>query len=484
MEVIFLFPHQLSLEHPILENNHLIYLIESKRHFTDYSFHKQKLVLHRASMQAFADALREKGKRVSIVEFHAYEHLEELMKKKKAKVIHYIDTVDHKLEQEIKTVAKKQQVHLKRYQSNNFFLEEQEVKKTLENQDHYYQYEFYKAQRKRFSILMDGNEPKGGKWSYDKNNRKKLPKDIDIPKPWFPKESEEVKEAKKYVEKYFGKNPGSITSFTYPINRKQALKALRDFLENRLYHFGTYQDAMDMEKSYVFHSVLSSSINIGLLSPQEVVSKVIDYGSKHKIALHTIEGFVRQILGWREFIRGVYLLEGEQQKKENFFKHERKLSKAFWTASTDILPVDNVIKKSLETAYAHHIERLMIMSNFMLLCELHPKGVYSWFMEMYIDAYDWVMVPNVYGMGQYADKGSMITKPYISSSNYLRKMGHFEHGKWETIWDSLYWRFIHKHITVFKDNPRLALMASHLEKMDKDKRKKYLSTANTFLKKL
>ena len=195
----------------------------------------------------------------------------------------------------------------------------------------------------------------------------------------------------------------------------------------------------------------------------------------NKIPLTSLEGFVRQIIGWREFVRAVYLLKGSQQRSTNFWGHTRKLPESFYTATTGVEPVDTTIRRLQKHAYTHHIERLMVLGNFMLLCEIDPDEVYRWFMEMFIDAYDWVMVPNIYGMNQYADGGLMTTKPYISSSKYILRMSDYEKGSWCDVWNSLYWRFINKHRDVFRKNPRMSFMVSAFDRMPDEKRNTHLS---------
>jgi deoxyribodipyrimidine photolyase-related protein len=222
-------------------------------------------------------------------------------------------------------------------------------------------------------------------------------------------------------------------------------------------------------------------LNIGLINPQQIVKQTIAFSTKRNIPLNTLEGFIRQIIGWREFIRIVYEREGNKQRTTNFYNFKRKIPKSFWNGTTGIVPIDITIKKVLTTGYCHHIERLMVLGNFMLLCEFDPDEVYRWFMEMFIDAYDWVMVPNVYGMTQFADGGLMTTKPYISGSNYLMKMSDYEKGPWQEIWDGLFWRFMHEHRTFFLSNPRLGMLVHSFDKMDPVKQALHLNNASKFL---
>lgn len=259
---------------------------------------------------------------------------------------------------------------------------------------------------------------------------------------------------------------------------------LDDFLKHRFQKYGVYQDAILRQDSFLFHSLLTPALNIGLLTPKEVVDRALKAADKNKVPLNSLEGFIRQVVGWREFIRGVYVHAGRKQRTVNYWKHTRKIPETFWTGETGIEPVDVVIRRVLKTAYAHHIERLMILGNFMLLCEFDPDEVYRWFMELFIDAYDWVMVPNVYGMSQFADGGVMATKPYISSSNYVLKMSNFKKGPWCEIWDGLFWRFVDKHKKFFAANPRLNMMNRQLAKMKEEKKVRLFKAAEQYLESL
>jgi deoxyribodipyrimidine photolyase-related protein len=320
----------------------------------------------------------------------------------------------------------------------------------FEKKKSYFQHYFYIDQRKKFNILLEDGKPVGGKWSLDSENRKSLPKNLEVPKLNTLKSNLDIiSKSQEYVNKNFGDNPGENNNFYLPVTHKEAKNWLDDFLADKLLYFGDYQDAIVRNESFLFHSLLSPLINSGLLTPDYVIKVTLDFVENNSVPLNSVEGFIRQIIGWREFIRGVYLLEGVQQRNSNFWNNKREIPKSFYNGTTGIDPIDDTIRKLLKTGYNHHIERLMILGNFMLLCEIHPTEVYNWFMEMYIDAYDWVMVPNVYGMSQFADGGLMSTKPYISSSNYVKKMSDYKSGSWTKIWDALFWNFISKHHKYF-----------------------------------
>jgi deoxyribodipyrimidine photolyase-related protein len=355
----------------------------------------------------------------------------------------------------------------------------------FKDKKHYHQTDFYIAQRKQRNLLMEAyGKPLGGKWTYDAENRERFPKGETIPKLPAPSRNNFVSEAMLYVDRFFPNGYGDTSNFIYPVTRKDALKWLDRFLDERFAKFGIYEDAMVSKEHFLYHSVLTPMLNIGLLNPGEIVEAALQKSSNAEMPLNALEGFIRQIVGWREFIRIVYAREGSKQRTKNYWGFTRKIPPQFWTGETGIEPVDTVIKKLLKTSYNHHIERLMVMSNFFLLCEFDPDEVYRWFMEMYIDAYDWVMVPNVYGMTQFADGGLMTTKPYISGSNYLMKMGDWPKGDWQQVWDGLFWRFMHVHRDFFLQNPRLGMLVKTFDKMNEEKRKAHLENAGRFLEQL
>ena len=493
-EVTLIFPHQLFREHPALNKDRKVFLIEDPLFFGDVryplNFHKKKLIFHRDSMKAYEDYLTKQGYDVVYLQYSSFKedrrsnYLFVFFNKMRITTFHYADVEDFILEKRIQKMITLLQKRFVKYSSPMFLSDENYLREYFSNKKSYLMSSFYIEQRKRLNILVEDGKPVGGKWSFDDENRRKLPKGFKSPRLNFPDDTEFELEAIDYVEKYFPNNPGTGLDFIYPVTFEQAEDWLNDFLENRFNHFGDFEDAIDKAEAYLFHSVLSPMLNSGLLTPKQVVDKALKYDKENKVPLNSLEGFIRQIIGWREYMRAVYLLEGVKQRTTNYFKFNKKMPKAFYDASTGIEPVDKVIKRVLEKSYTHHIERLMILGNFMLLCDIHPDEVYKWFMEMYIDAYDWVMVPNVYGMSQYADGGLICTKPYVSSSNYVRKMSNFEKGDWYKIWDALYWRFIFKRKKVFEKNPRMSMMIVQLNKIEKEKLKKHLMIAEKFLKKL
>lgn len=486
-EINLLFPHQLFKQNPLLENGLPFYLLEEFLFFKQYAFHKQKIAFHRASLMSYADYLKQLGKEVVyIASDDPHSDLRTfLLENKEITAIHYIDPTDNWLQKRLKQCSPK--IDLIEYRSP-LFLNSKEDNSTFFRTDKksFFQTTFYKQQRKKYAILLhDDGTPVGGKWSFDAENRKKYPKAKTPPQVEFPASSKYWSDAMSYVEDQFNQNPGALMEERwYPLNHIEAESWLDQFLEVRFHDFGTYEDAMVHNESILHHSLLSPLINVGLLTPELVLGKAVAYAQTHGMPINSSEGFVRQIIGWREFIRGMYELNGSFARTNNHWGFTRKIPQSFYTAQTGILPVDTVIRQVLDTAYCHHIERLMILGNFMLLCEFDPDEVYRWFMELFIDAYDWVMVPNVYGMSQFSDGGSFATKPYLSGSNYIKKMSDYSKGSWQEVWDGLFWRFMSVHQETFRQNPRMSMLLKTWERMTDDKREGHLSKAEEFLNSL
>lgn len=397
-----------------------------------------------------------------------------------------VDPVDYLLERRLRRFADKRGLALEILPSPMFLTPDEWMEETMNGMKKPFMKTFYAGQRKRMNLLLEPDgSPLGGKWSFDADNRKKLPKNHPVPEPYSPDLHDEVIAAKQWVAKRFPDALGSRENFTYPTSRGEALEAMDLFFKERFELFGAYEDAISTKVRVMFHSVLTPPLNLGLITPEEVVEAALDAAEKNPaIPLNSLEGFIRQIIGWREFMRIIYLRHGVMERKENFWNFTREMPRAFYDGTTGIAPIDHAIHALLEDGYTHHIERLMILGNFMLLCRIHPDAVYRWFMELYIDAYDWVMVPNVYGMSQFADGGVFSTKPYISGSNYLRKMSDFPKGDWCEIWDGLYWTFIEDHREFFAKQYRLSMMVRLLDKMPDEKREQHRKAASNFMKSL
>jgi len=487
-EAILIFPHQLFKDAPILETDCAIYLVEEFLFFKHYKFHKQKIAFHRATMKSYEVYLTSKNKTVNYIEAiddrsDVRQLITKLIKDSITK-LHITDPTDNWLQKHIDSVSNNITIQ---WYENPLFINSKDDLSTFfkSTKKKFFQTSFYKDQRKKRDILMVANDPQGGKWTYDSDNRKKYPKGKTPPQIQFPDKTDFHREAEDYVNKNFKNHYGQLSDFAlYPIDYETSEAWFQQFLEVRFYEFGIYEDAIVRQEHYLNHSILSPLINVGLLHPEIVINQAINYANKNKVPINSTEGFVRQILGWREFIRGVYEVKGTEERNRNFWNFSRKIPDAFYDGSTGIQPIDDVIKKVLKTGYAHHIERLMILGNFMVLCEFNPDEVYKWFMELFIDAYDWVMVPNVYGMSLYADGGLMSTKPYISSSNYIMKMSNYKKGDWQPTWDGLFWTFMDKHRDFFLSNPRLGMLIRTFDKMTVEKKEQHFAAAEVFFKTL
>jgi deoxyribodipyrimidine photolyase-related protein len=486
-EISIVFPHQLFESNPALRVGRPVVMVEEYLFFRQYTFHKQKLVFHRASMKAYTSILQQQGYDVTYIEAHDTQadirKLLPYLEKQGITEIHYNDVTDNWLQQRLSAHA--QQCNLSRvtYESPLFLSTSDDIDAYFSNKKRFFQADFYTHQRQRFRILVDDDlQPTGGKWSFDTENRLKYPKGKIPPAIQFPDATEFWREAVAYVEANFATNYGRASNyFIYPTTSRESRTWLQHFFQSRFAEFGSFEDALVTHEHILHHSMLTPMMNVGLLTPKEVLNRAVTFARENDVPLNSLEGFIRQILGWREFVRGVYEAQGVKERTTNHWNFKRKIPPSFWRATTGIGPVDSTIRKVLETGYCHHIERLMVLGNFMLLCEFDPDDVYRWFMELFIDAYDWVMVPNVYGMSQFADGGLMATKPYISGSNYLMKMSDYKKGEWQGVWDGLFWRFMHTHRDFFLRNPRLSMLVHTFDKMPEDKRREHLRRANDYL---
>ena len=486
-----IFPHQLFEHSPLIKNGLPTYLIEELLFFKQYNFHKQKIAFHRATMKHYEAFLISKNIEVTYVEsIQDVSDIRELipyLASKGITNINYIDPVDNWLQKRIDTECAINVIEWTAFDSPLFLNSKEDLQPFFRSdKKKYHQTSFYTDQRNKRHILIDSDgKPTGGKWTFDTENRKKYPAKKTPPAIQFPDVDSFYEEACMYVDKNFSNNIGQLTiSALYPTNFETSQQWFQQFLEQRFLEFGTYEDAIVAENSILNHSVLTPMLNVGLITPKVVIERSIAYAKANKVPINSLEGFVRQITGWREFIRGMYESRGSDERTRNFWGFTKKIPKSFYDGSTGIYPIDQTIKKTLKTGYCHHIERLMVLGNFMMLCEFDPDEVYRWFMELFIDSYDWVMVPNVYGMSQFADGGLMATKPYISGSNYLMKMSNYEKGEWQAIWDGLFWRFMDTHRGFFKKNPRLGMLVSMFDKMPQEKKETHINNAEQYLENL
>ncbi len=493
MKLFFLLGNQLFSEKYLekFRKDHIFFMAEDYQLCTYEKHHKQKILLFLSAMRSHADKLKKNKFKIeySSIEDKAFkldylEKLKKILKENKITEVSSFEIEDKFFEKKITRLFKKEKIHWNIIQTPMFLNSRENFKKYLSKSKKPFMAVFYKETRRELNILMkkDGN-PEGGKWSFDEENRNKLPKNITIPK--FPKinETSHTKKLKPIIEKIFIDHPGSTNEFWFATEYEDVVKLLNFFIKEKSNLFGDYEDAVDQKDNILFHSALSPYINLGLITPELIIKKVLDFHIKHKIRLNSLEGYIRQVIGWREFMRGIYQSYSDEMETRNFFNHNRKMKKSWYDGSTGLPPLDHAIKNALNYGWSHHIERLMILSNIMNLCEIKPTIVYKWFMEMFVDSSDWVMVPNVYGMGLFSDGGIFATKPYICGSSYFMKMMDFKKGEWCNTMDGLYWRFIDRNRKFFLKNPRLSMMVRIFDKMKNDRRKLILSAADKFIKK-
>ena len=467
--------------------DHLIFMAEDYGLCTFEKHHKLKILLFLSSMRSYKDELKSKNFSILYKDVNkdfklSYEKkLEKIIKEKKIKEISFFEIEDKFFEKKVINLGKKNFLKINQIKSPMFLVERNEFKNYLSKNKRPFMANFYKIVRTKMNLLMNKNgTPKGNKWSFDEENRKKLPNTIKIPEISKVKETKDTAVLKKFINTNFKNHPGSTDNFWFPTTRKDSNKWLDEFLKERIKLFGDYEDAVTDKSNTVFHSALSPLINLGLITPGEIIERLRRI--ENKIPINSLEGYIRQIIGWREFMRGIYQNYDQRLEKTNFFNHKRKMKKSWYLGNTGLDPLDHAIVNAKEYGWSHHIERLMILANIMNLCEINPKGVYKWFMEMFVDSSDWVMAPNVYGMGLFSDGGIFATKPYICGSSYFQKMMHFKKGPWCDIMDGLYWKFIDRHKKFFLKNPRLAMMVRISEKMNKERKTRIFKAANNFIK--
>jgi deoxyribodipyrimidine photolyase-related protein len=469
-------------------SGYTFYMSEDFGLCTFQKHHKQKILLFLSSMRSYRDELKSKGFKLIYNDCtrdfkKSYEQkLDKIIKEKKIKEISFFEIEDIFFEKKIKSFLRKKKIVFNSVKTPMFLTSREEFKEYLSKTKKPFMANFYKIQRTKFNILMNKDGmPKGGKWSFDEDNRKKLPSTIKIPLYPKIKNTLHTENLKKFIELNFKNHPGSTKNFWLPTTRDQGHKILDDFLKNKINLFGDYEDAVSKKSNILFHSALSPLINIGLITPLEILEKIKKIESK--VRINSLEGYTRQIIGWREFMRGIYQNFDKQMESTNFFNHKNKMKTSWYMGSTGLDPLDYSIKNAIQYGWSHHIERLMILANIMNLCQINPKEGYKWFMEMFVDSSDWVMAPNVYGMGLFSDGGIFATKPYICGSSYFLKMMDFKRGEWCNTMDGLYWNFINKNRKFFLKNPRLSMMVRVFDKMKNERKIVILKAAQQFIKK-
>jgi deoxyribodipyrimidine photolyase-related protein len=350
---------------------------------------------------------------------------------------------------------------------------------------------FYREMRRKTGLLMDGDQPLGDKWNFDHDNRKPAQDDLLRAAPMQFEPDAITQDVLKLVEQRFDAHFGTLRPFWFAVTREDALRALDHFVTHLLAGFGDYQDAMLQSDRFLHHSILSPYLNIGLLSPLEVCQRVEDAYHAGQVPLNAAEGYIRQVIGWREYVRGIYFMEGPDYVQRNALDHQRKVPDFYWGEPTRMNCVSHAVAQTRDEAYAHHIQRLMVTGNFALLAGVNPTALHEWYLAVYADAFEWVEAPNTVGMSQFADGGLLGSKPYVSSGNYINKMSDYcgscsysvttKTGKKACPFNLLYWHFLMRHRARFERNPRMAQMYRTWDRMAEDKRATILRDAEVWL---
>ena len=450
---LLLFPNQLFEKKYLPKSVDIILLVEDPVFFgfreSKYNFNKLKLVLHRASMKSYEKYLQKEGCKVQYIEF-AKVHKTSFQNMTCFELNDYF--LEKKYSKKITTILP----------TPNFLMTTKDLEEfhKTSGKKKFIHRNFLQFVKRKLNLLVDEK-------SHDMENRKKIPKGMKIPPlPHLP-ENSHVTEAKSYIERNFPNNYGSTNNFIYPISHNETKSCFQVFLSERMEHFGAYEDAICSENNFLFHSINGPLMNIGLINPQDV----LDMLQKHSIKMNNYEGFIRQVVGWREYQRYCYRYGYKEMKEANIFHNSKKLSKKWYTGSLGVEPVDNAIRDAFQYGYLHHIVRLMVICNFMNLNGIHPHEVYRWFMEFSVDSYDWVMIQNVYSMGMWADGGLTMRKPYISSDNYIQQMSNYKCGDWCVKWKNLYYQFLVKHQDILRKTPYGRNIKSWENKSEEEKKK-------------
>ena len=480
------------------------YVVMEIRQETDYvKHHIQKVAAFFTAMRAFSARLRELGHQVIYIRLDDRQNrqtitanLQKLLAAKKFDRVEYLLPDEYRLDDQLKNLGKTLQLPVEAVDTEHFLTKRQELKEFFAGKKRYLMESFYRSMRKRFEILMEGDKPFGGQWNFDQKNRQAYDQRVPIPRPLlFENDASDVCQTlRKMKVQTFGEIEDS--KLIWPTTRTQSLELLKTFVNKGLDAFGTYQDAMTAENWYLFHSRLSFALNTKMLRPLEVIQVALKVWrqKKTKIQIQQIEGFVRQILGWREYMRGIYWALMPDLESMNYFDHQAALPDFYWNGETRMNCLRAAIGQSLTYAYAHHIQRLMVTGNFALLAGVHPDAVDEWYLGIYIDAIQWVELPNTRAMSQFADGGLIATKPYISSAKYINSMSDYcktcvydwkkRHGDSSCPFNSFYWDFFHRHRRRLGKNARVAMMYRVWDRLGSKEKKAVLNQAAAYRKKL
>lgn len=459
------------------------YVMMEVRQETDYVLHHaQKVLGIFAAMRALARELTQEGHTVHYLAIddpdnlhHIPKNLEQLAKRVKARHIQYQAPDEWRLDEQLKTWATESEHDVVMVDTEHFLTERTTAATIFKGRKRWLMEQFYRTLRQQYDILMDGSNPVGGQWNFDAENRKAWKGTPAAPADARPKHDhgELWRTIVAAGVKTFG-DP-QAQSFRWPLNRAEARAQLDHFVTDVLPNFGDYQDAMHTDEPYLFHSLVSFALNTKMLHPREVIDAAQQAYQSGTAPLTAVEGFIRQILGWREYVRGVYWSQMPGYTSANALNHQTPLPDWFWTGNTRMQCLQQSIGQSLEHAYAHHIQRLMVIGNFSLLAGIDPQALHHWYLGVYIDAFEWVEAPNTLGMSQFADGGLLATKPYVSSAAYVGRMGNYckgchynpkeRLGNNACPFNALYWDFFERHAARFEKNPRIGMAYRQLAKM-------------------
>lgn len=479
----------------------MIMLCEVMEEATYVPHHQKKLVFVFSAMRHFAAELREAGYQVHYVTLDDEENtgtftseLTRAVQQYQPNKVIVTEASEHRVLQAMKSWQASLGITVDIRPDRRFLCSHQGFANWAKGRKQLRMEYFYREVRKTYSILMDGDLPIGGDWNYDADNRKPPPANINIPPPYQQEPDAITQTVIAMVHARFSHHFGVIDGFHYAINRTQALLALKQFIETRLPLFGDYQDVMIQHEPWLFHSHISLYLNCGLLLPMECVQLAERAYHDKQAPLNAVEGFIRQIVGWREYVRGVYWQRMPDYAKANALNAQRQLPYFYWTAETNMNCIKQCVQETQQHAYAHHIQRLMVLGNFALLAGIHPDDVNNWYLLVYADAYEWVELPNVSGMVLFADGGQLGSKPYAASGAYINKMSNYcknchynvnaKSGESACPFNYLYWDFLMRNQDQLAVNPRMAMIYSTLKNMDEDKKALILEDSKHYLTRL
>ncbi|WP_455375056.1 cryptochrome/photolyase family protein [Kaarinaea lacus] len=497
---------QLSLSYPFYKqfdrSSDSIWMAEVEAESTSVWSHKARIVMFLAAMRQFKKRLQEKKFPLIYhqLDKHNHTNLEsalkyDLVKYQPEKVV-MIEAGDYSAQQQITRATKATNTPLTVMPDTLFICDAPSFNQWAQGKKQLRMEYFYRYMRKTHNILMDKGNPIGDKWNFDSENRSSFGKQGPGATPPWPAFTPDkiTKQVIKLVEQYFPNHPGNLEHFDWPVTEEQAHQALDDFIKHRLPAFGAYQDAMWTNEPFLYHSGLSAALNLKLLDPRLVIEQAIESYQKKRAPLAAVEGFVRQILGWREFVRGIYWHYMPTYIRHNALDAQQELPDFYWTADTEMVCLQQVIQQSLDYGYAHHIQRLMVTGLFALLLGVKPKSVHEWYLAIYVDAVEWVELPNTLGMSQYADGGIVASKPYVASGKYIQRMSNYCHncrynsakavGEDACPFTTLYWDFLQRHKDKFAKHPRTALQWRNLDRLSKQEQKDIRMQANKLREKI